>query len=151
MKLTQHTDYALRVLMYLATDDSCPTIGDVAEFFGISKNHLVKVTHRLTKLGYVESIRGRSGGLRLRMQPEEIVIGAVVKNMEANFHVVECFDEETNSCHITEDCKLKLVLSNAMKAFNSHLDSYTIADFLTSQSDRPVDIIASSNESRRRN
>ena len=148
MKLTQHTDYALRVLMYLATDDSCPTIGTVAEFFGISKNHLVKVTHRLTKLGYIESLRGRSGGLRLRMQPEKIAIGAVVKDMEANFHVVECFDEERNSCHITDNCKLKLVLSDAMKAFTTHLDSYTLADFVTSQSDRPGDIIASSNESR---
>lgn len=85
------------------------------------------------------------------MQPEEIVIGVLVKKMEANFHVVECFDKEKNSCHITESCKLKLVLSDAMNAFNAHLDNYTLADFVMSGSDRPEHIIASSNESKRRN
>ncbi len=130
MKLTQQTDYSLRVLLFLAGDGASHTIGEIAEYFGISKNHLVKVTHRLTQLGYVESIRGRMGGIRLLMKPEDIVVGEVVRHMEPNFHLVECFDMETNTCPIVGACGLKGVLGSALGAFNAHLDQYTLADFI---------------------
>jgi Rrf2 family nitric oxide-sensitive transcriptional repressor len=141
MKLTQHTDFSLRALLYLASDDGCPTIGTVAEHFGISKNHLVKVTHQLTKLGYVESIRGRSGGLRLRRKPEDIVIGAVVREVEPNFHLVECFDRENNTCRITQTCKLKGIFGQALSAFYGHLDQYTLADLAGSEGESLIDTI----------
>ncbi|NQV70352.1 MAG: Rrf2 family transcriptional regulator [Pseudohongiella sp.] len=147
MKLTQHTDYSLRVLMYLASNDSCPTIGTIAEYFGISKNHLVKVTHRLTKLGYIQSIRGRSGGLRLSMDPKKVVLGEVVREMESSFQLVECFDKDSNGCRVTENCKLKHVLGGALHAFNAHLDSFTLADFALPASNNAEKIIARSNES----
>tara|TARA_B110000483_G_scaffold216761_1_gene268592 strand:+ start:103 stop:549 length:447 start_codon:yes stop_codon:yes gene_type:complete len=136
MKLTQHTDYSLRVLLYLAGDRGNPSIGTIADFYGISKNHLVKVAHKLTKLGYVQSIRGRSGGLRLKMKPEDIIIGSVVRHMEPNLNVVECFDKQTNTCRIAPVCKLKAVMSQAMNAFMAHLDSYTLAELALQNGER---------------
>lgn len=130
MKLTQHTDYSLRVLLYLAGNEGNPSIGTIADFYGISKNHLVKVAHELTQLGYVQSIRGRSGGLRLQMRPEDIVIGSVVRHMEPSLNIVECFDKQNNTCRIAPTCTLKTVMHQAMHAFMDHLDSYTLAELL---------------------
>ena len=148
MRLTQHTDYSLRVLMYLSANDNCPTIGTIAEYYGISKNHLVKVTHQLTKLGYIESIRGRSGGLRLSMAPEKVVLGEVVRKVEPSFQLVECFDKDNNGCRITENCKLKHALGGALRAFNTHLDGFTLADFAIPARDKAEQVLASSDASR---
>ena len=102
MRLTMYTDFSLRVLIYLGTKEKgeLSTIQAISDAYGISKNHLMKVTHELGKLGYIETIRGRGGGIRLAMEPEDINIGQVVRHTEDDFHLVECFDCKTNSCVI---------------------------------------------------
>ena len=102
MRLTQFSDYSLRLLMYLADrpETSC-TIGEIATWYGISKPHLVKVAHNLVKLGYVTSTRGKGGGLRLAVPAGKINIAALVKRTEPDFYVVECFDKATNTCRVT--------------------------------------------------
>ncbi|MEP0708775.1 MAG: Rrf2 family transcriptional regulator [Parvibaculum sp.] len=129
MRLTLHTDYALRLLMHLAvTPGRLVTITEVAEAFAISRNHLVKVAHELGKAGFVETMRGRGGGLRLARPPEKIVIGDVVRAMEEDFRIVECFDREANTCCIAPACRLKRLLRDALDAWASVLDEATLAD-----------------------
>ncbi|MCM3619230.1 Rrf2 family transcriptional regulator [Sutcliffiella horikoshii] len=132
MKLTLYTDYSLRVLLYLASapeEKRLVQIKDIAQSYGISKNHLMKVTFHLGKLGYVETIRGRNGGLKLAVLPEEINIGKLVRQTEEDFHMVECFHEHS-SCILSPDCKLKGVLYQALQAFLSVLDQYTLKDLI---------------------
>jgi Rrf2 family nitric oxide-sensitive transcriptional repressor len=128
MQLTQYSDYALRTLIYLAIRDDNVTITEIAEDYKISRNHLVKVVHNLGKLGYITTLRGRNGGLRLAMPPEAINIGEVVRRTEPNFNLVECFDRENNACVITPACRLMGVLGEAFRAFTTVLDQYTLAD-----------------------
>ena len=131
MRVTAYTDYSLRLLMHAAArHPDLITIQDVADGFGISKNHLMKVTHRLALAGYIETQRGRTGGFRLAKRPEEINIGAIVRLGEGNAPLVECFDRATNQCVITPACKLKTVLWNAEKAFYAVLDRVTLRDLL---------------------
>lgn len=128
MQLTQYSDYALRTLIYLAIATENATITEIAEQYNISRNHLVKVVHNLGKLGYVTTIRGRHGGLRLALPPEAINIGDVVRRTEPNFTIVECFDRESSRCVIAPSCRLKGVLNEAFRAFTDVLDQYTLAD-----------------------
>ncbi|GLY11548.1 RrF2 family transcriptional regulator [Pseudobacillus badius] len=130
MKLTLYTDYSLRVLIFLAARprDELSNIKEIAEAYHISKNHLMKVTHELGKLGLIETIRGRNGGIRLALQPEEINIGKVVRQTEDDFHLVECFNPDTNRCAITSVCGLKHVLFQALQAYLAVLDRYTLKD-----------------------
>src|SRR3954463_8439027 len=116
MRLTSYTDYSLRVLIYLALkkEDELGTIKEIAETYHISKNHLMKIIHELGKLGLIETIRGRNGGIRLAQLPKDINIGKVVRQTEEDFHIVECFDCEGNFCIISPVCKLKSVLHEAM-------------------------------------
>jgi Rrf2 family nitric oxide-sensitive transcriptional repressor len=115
--------------MYAAVKrDQLVTIQEVADAYGISKNHLMKVAFELGRKGYLETVRGRGGGLRLARAPEKINLGEVVRSMEEDFTVVECFDPETNKCAITGPCRLRHALSRALKAFFSVLDEYTLAD-----------------------
>ncbi|TQR21515.1 Rrf2 family transcriptional regulator [Psychrobacillus vulpis] len=132
MRLTMYTDFSLRVLIYLGTKEKSDlsTIQAISDAYDISKNHLMKVTHELGKLGYIETIRGRGGGIRLAMEPEDINIGQVVRHTEDDFHLVECFDCQTNSCVITPVCGLKGALNRALFAYLKVLDEYTLADFL---------------------
>lgn len=131
MRLTLHTDYALRLLMHLAvTPGRLVTITEVAEAFAISRNHLVKVAHELGKAGFVETMRGRGGGLRLARPPEKIVIGDVVRAMEEDFRIVECFDREANTCCIAPACRLKRLLRDALEAWAAVLDDATLADLV---------------------
>ncbi len=131
MRLTLHTDYALRLLMYLAlAPDRLVTISEVAETYAISRNHLVKVTHELGKLGLVETLRGRGGGLRLAHMPEDISIGHVVRVMEEDFRIVECFDHAANTCRIAPACRLKHLLREALDAWIAILDRATLADLV---------------------
>lgn len=135
MKLTLYTDYSLRVLIYLATVPSTGKlvqIKDIATSYNISKNHLMKVTFHLGKLGYIETIRGRNGGLRLSASPESIQIGQVVRQTEEDFHMVECFQDH-NSCILTPVCKLKGVLYQATQAFIAVLDQYTLDDLISNK------------------
>lgn len=131
MRLTLHTDYALRLLMHLAiAPDKRVTISDVAEAFVISRNHLVKVAYGLGQAGFVETVRGRGGGLRLARPAEEIAIGDVVRAMEEDFRIVECFDREANTCCIAPACRLKRLLKEALDAWIGVLDGATLADLV---------------------
>lgn len=127
MHLTTYTDYSLRVLMYVAMKDDLSTIQEIADAYGISKNHLMKVAFELGHYGFLETVRGRKGGLKLARPPEEINLGEVIRLTEENFAMVECFGSG-NKCVITAPCRLKGVLSEALKAYLGVLDRYTLAD-----------------------
>jgi Rrf2 family nitric oxide-sensitive transcriptional repressor len=131
MQLTQFSDYSLRLLLYLATHDGqVVTLQEVSRAYGVSQHHLVKITARLVEQGLVTSVRGRSGGLRLKRSPHDINIGAVVRATEPHFDLVECFDAQRNTCPIDRACGLKGVLYDAQHAFLAVLDRHTLADFL---------------------
>ncbi|TDM25123.1 Rrf2 family transcriptional regulator [Macrococcoides caseolyticum] len=130
MKLTLYSDYSLRVLMYVARQEHRVQIDEIAKFYGISKNHLTKVVNNLATLGYIETTRGRGGGIRIKMTPEEINIGALIRKTEEHFNLVECFDRETNTCPIAGICGLQGVLGEALNAYLSVLDKYTLQDIL---------------------
>ncbi|TDM24595.1 RrF2 family transcriptional regulator [Macrococcoides canis] len=130
MKLTLYSDYSLRVLMYIARQEHRVQIDEIANFYGISKNHLTKVVNNLATLGYIETTRGRGGGIRIKMAPEEINIGALIRKTEEHFNLVECFDRETNTCPIAGICRLQGVLGEALNAYLSVLDKYTLQDIL---------------------
>ena len=129
MYLTQHTDYGLRVLVYTAiNDDTLVNIGTIAETYNISKSHLMKVVTSLVKGGFLVSLRGKGGGLRLADNPENINIGAVVRHLEP-MQVVECMGDN-NECLITPSCRLTGIITGAIKAFFNHLDQYSLQDLL---------------------
>lgn len=132
MRLTRHTDYALRALIYLGIQSEGPParISDIARRMGMSQDHLAKVIARLAQLGYVETIRGRDGGARLAKRPAQINVGAVVRATEDNLALVECFDPATNQCPIAPACALAPALDEALQAFFSVLDRYTLADLV---------------------
>jgi Rrf2 family nitric oxide-sensitive transcriptional repressor len=142
MHLTLHTDYALRVLLYLRLrQDGKSTIQEVADAYGISKNHLMKVAQRLAGLGYVQASRGRGGGLLLAKPPEEVNLGRLVQQMEPHLDLVECFDAATNTCPIAAACDLKTLLAEAQEAFLRTLSSYSLAD-LGSRPERLKSLLA---------
>ncbi|HET8688802.1 MAG TPA: Rrf2 family transcriptional regulator, partial [Methanosarcina sp.] len=129
MKLTLYTDYSLRVLLYLAyKENQNVTITELADFYKISRNHLVKVVHELGKNGYILTSRGKKGGIKLARSPEEIKIGEVVRKTEPDFDLLECFNPAVDQCVITRACKLKYVLFEAKANFMNVLDKYTLAD-----------------------
>lgn len=131
MRLTTFSDYSLRVLMYLGIhDERLATIGEVAKAYGISENHLVKVVHHLAQRGYVETLRGKGGGMRLARLAEDINVGEVVRGTEDNVALAECFDPTPNNCRIAPVCLLKGVLTSAVDAFFAILDRHTLADLL---------------------
>ncbi len=128
MRLTAYTDYSLRVLIYLALNNDRPvTVREIAESYDISRFHLMKVVQQLTNESFIEAQRGRTGGLRLAMAPKNIVIGDVVRRMEEEFKIVECFSDKPQ-CIISPACRLKGVLNEALQAFLGVLDSYTLKD-----------------------
>lgn len=130
MHITRYTDYSLRVLIYLALKgEELSTIQEIAERYGISKNHLMKVVHELSLRGYIETLRGKNGGLRLRLAPRQINIGRLVRDTEQDLNLVECFGPD-NRCIITSDCDLKHMLGEALEAFFAVLDRYTLADLI---------------------
>jgi len=131
MQLTRYTDYSLRVLIYLGVrPEGLATVEEIAVAYGISKAHLTKIVHRLGLAGYVETVRGRGGGLRLARQPERIRIGEVVRHAEEAMALVECFDPDTNLCRIEPACGLRAALQDALDAFLRTLDGYTLADLV---------------------
>ncbi|HEY3285672.1 MAG TPA: Rrf2 family transcriptional regulator [Gemmatimonadaceae bacterium] len=134
MHLTRFTDNALRCLTYLALHPGeTETVGTIARRMALSEDHLVKVVQRLAHLGYVETMRGRGGGVRLIVEPAKINIGAVVRQTEENFRLVECFDPAQNTCPIAPSCGMAPALDEALKAFLDVLDRYTLADFTKAQ------------------
>lgn len=131
MRLTLHTDYALRLLMLLAIEpDERHTIEEVAERYCISRNHLMKVAHTLAQAGFIESLRGRGGGLRLSRAASAVNLGAVVRATEDSFMLVECFDRARNTCVVAPACGLRGPLEEALGAFIAVLDRYSLADLV---------------------
>lgn len=132
MRLTDYTDYSLRVMLYLAVrPEGLSTIQEISEAYGISKNHLMKVVQRLGELGWVETVRGRNGGLRLDARTPFLTIGEVVRKTESDFDIVGCFAGENESrrhCVIQSHCQLKGVFAAARDAFLAELDRHTIGD-----------------------
>lgn len=129
MRLSEYTDYTLRVLMYCATRrDRLVTIGELAEQHGLSKNHLMKVVNDLARQGLIETMRGRGGGLRLLAEPASIRIGDVVRTTETDFRLVECFDPATNACTLSPNCRLKHLFNDALAAYFKALDGATLHD-----------------------
>lgn len=131
MQLTSFTDYSLRVLVYAAVhaDRRCQT-ADVADTFGLSRHHVVKVVNELAHLGYLDTVRGRDGGFLLARPPADIVLGEVVRRTEGSIAIVECFDPRTNTCPLMPACGLKDALGEAFGAFLAVLDRRTLADLM---------------------
>jgi Rrf2 family nitric oxide-sensitive transcriptional repressor len=129
MRLTAFTDYALRVLMYLAArPDTRATIVEIAQAFDIKENHLTKVVHFLGKSGWITTTRGKGGGLQLARPPRQIVIGGVVRQTEGAAMPAECFSESGGNCCISSVCRLAGALQEAVDAFYLALDGYTLHD-----------------------
>lgn len=129
MQLTQFTDFSLRTLIYLSQkEDGFATISEIAEYFGISRNHLVKVVHHLSTHNILHTVRGKHGGLRLARAPAEIGLGEVVRLTEPSFDIVECFNSTGNQCNITPFCQLQGIFRESFRAFMTVLDGYNIQD-----------------------
>jgi Rrf2 family nitric oxide-sensitive transcriptional repressor len=130
MRLNLQTDYALRTLMMLATDGGQLAVDDIADAYGISRHHLMKVAGRLAELGYVVARRGRGGGLSLARPANEINVGSVVRDIETLDGFVECFDAQSNGCAVAGVCGLQGALSLAVGDFLARLDSYMLTDLI---------------------
>ena len=133
MQLTTFTDYALRVLISVGAkgERELSTVAEISEQYGISKNHLIKVVHHLSKTGYLETSQGKGGGFRLARHPSKIRVGDVIRDAENHFELVPCFSSgKKQDCAIEPACVLKRALREAMKAFLSVTDDYTLADLL---------------------
>lgn len=129
MRLSDYTDYTLRVLMYCAANpDRLVTIAEMAERHQVSKNHLMKIVNDLGRQGVLQTTRGRGGGLRLLKAPAAIRLGDVLRHAETDFRLVECFDAATDTCTLTPTCRLKNVLHKALTAYFAELDGVTLAD-----------------------
>ncbi len=130
MRLTTHTDYAMRLLMYVGQHpERLCTISEIARVYAISEPHLMKVTHRLAQNGWIETVRGKNGGMRLARAPEQINLGAVIRSTENDFELVECFGTG-NTCSLNGQCQLTAIIGGALQSFLTHLDRYTLADIL---------------------
>jgi len=139
MRLTTFTDYTLRTLMYLgAHRDRLVTIQDIADAHGVSKNHLTKVAHQLGLAGLVETVRGRNGGLRLKREPAEINLGAVVRSTESDFHMAECFEPQSKPCPLAASCRLKHALASATAAYLAVLDGQSLESLLAREAGSTV-------------
>lgn len=135
MQLTAHTDFGLRVLIYLTLHpDRLVTINELADFFAISKNHLVKVVHNLGLKGFVRTVRGKGGGICLARSPQQISVGSVVRELEGHFRMAECFNpNKQGQCAIQSQCGLTGLLSNAVGQFLQVLDGAVLSDLLMSE------------------
>lgn len=131
MHITRYTDYSLRVLIYLSVQgDRLATIQEIAESYDISRNHLMKIVHQLNRKGYIETVRGKKGGMRLRRSPADINIGVLVRETEQDFNIVECFSGK-NGCKIAPVCGLKSMFGEAVDAFLKVLDQYTLEEVIS--------------------
>lgn len=130
MQLTRYTDYCLRVLIFLALKQGeLATIEEIATSYDISRNHLMKAVNHLARLNYIQSVRGKGGGIRLRLSPESINLGRLVRDTESDLSLVECFSPR-NQCCITPACRLKNILAESLRSFLGVLDKYSLADVL---------------------
>jgi Rrf2 family nitric oxide-sensitive transcriptional repressor len=142
VQLSLHADYALRSLIYLgAHPGEVVSTQRISEAYGISRNHLVRVMQTLGEHGYVRVVPGRAGGVSLAKDPQDIRLGQVVRDAEPNLKLVECFDQETNTCPIISSCGLKGLLNRALEAFLAELDQHTLAALLTPRRSRQLNDI----------
>lgn len=130
MQLSKFGDYSFRVLIFAGTKNSVCTTSEISKAFNISQNHLVKVVHRLEKLGFLKTKKGKNGGFMLRVDPSTISLGTAFQAIEQNLDLVECFSRETNHCVINGNCRLKSLLHNALDQFIDFLNQYTLKDLL---------------------
>lgn len=131
MRLTKFTDYSLRVVIYLARHpEHLATIADIAGAYDIPANHLMKVVHRLSLRGYIVTVRGKGGGMRLARAPHQINVGDLVRDMEDNMDIAECFSAEHQNCPMLPACTLKSVLAEARQSFLATLDFYRVSDIM---------------------
>lgn len=131
MQLTRHTDYALRILMFLGAEPGRKaSVAQIASYFRVSRNHLVKVVQGLTEHGFVSTVRGKHGGMMLAREPVDISIGEVVRRMENHFNLVSCLDASSEVCMVDKTCPLKSILQHAMETFLQELDVISLADVL---------------------
>ncbi len=133
MRLTQWTDYSLRVLMHCAAHEGRAqptTISEVAEAHGISRSHLTKIVMTLAAQGFIETTRGRGGGMRLKRPAASITVGEVVRSTETDFQQFECFNRETNQCHMDGQCGLKHAVGRALASYLGVLDQVTLAELI---------------------
>ncbi|MFT5527913.1 MAG: Rrf2 family nitric oxide-sensitive transcriptional repressor [Pirellulaceae bacterium] len=128
MRLALHTDYSLRVLMYLSGCDSRATVLEISNFYGISRDHVAKVVQRLARLGYIRSLRGVGGGVELAKSANKIRIGEVISDIEGNVHLLECVGSEENICVIQPGCKLRGVLAEAERIQMQYLNKVKLSD-----------------------
>ncbi|PLC50041.1 Rrf2 family transcriptional regulator [Pollutimonas subterranea] len=130
MRLTTMTDYAMRLLMYVGRHpERLCTISEIAQAYDISEPHLMKITHRLAQRGWIETVRGKNGGMRLARPPEDIALGAVLRDTENDLALVECFATGSR-CTLSGYCGLTGIIEGALQKFMDHLDGYTLADIL---------------------
>lgn len=136
MKLTRHSDYSLRVLVYLgAHPGRAVPLSEICRSFDISQNHVAKVANKLLQLQFVTARRGKTGGYLLAKAPEEIGVGEVIRKTEPDMDLLECFNPEINTCKIAGACRLQFILNEAQAAFLAVLDHYTVKDLLENSSE----------------
>lgn len=134
MRFSTFSDYSLRVLMYLTgTRDRLATISEISRAYGISENHLMKVVHQLGKAGYIETVRGKGGGMRLAQEPQDILVGEVFRRTENDCQLVDCMSPHS-TCRIRGSCRAKNVMGEALAAMFAVMNRYSIADMV----DRPA-------------
>lgn len=134
MHLTRYTDYSLRTLIYLGMKpEKLATISEIAAYHNISRNHLMKVVHQLGANGYIDTLRGKGGGIKLARPPEQVVVGDVVRSMEENMDIVACFQPDFSACVLAPACRLKTAMDEALHSFLATLDLYTLADLIGKQ------------------
>lgn len=136
MQLTLFSDYALRLLIYLGVEGNggLVPIQDVAEAYGVSRNYMLKVAHDLGRNGYIETVRGRNGGVRLAVDPASVKLGEIVRRMEPDRGVLECVRQDHSECPIHHPCRLRPLLGEAEDAFYAVLDRHTLADVMKPRS-----------------
>lgn len=143
MRLTLHTDYALRVLVHVGLrQGELVTISEIADCYGISKNHLTKVVHQLGRSGFLETVRGKYGGVRLLVQPEDVRLGAFIRRTEDDFALARCMrddEDENDTCLMQESCVAKRALGQGLAAFFAALDDYTLADMIAAEDCRATE------------
>ncbi|TNE98626.1 MAG: Rrf2 family transcriptional regulator [Deltaproteobacteria bacterium] len=133
MRLATFTDYSLRVLIFLALkEDELSTVAEIADKYQISKNHLVKVVHKLSTLKIIDSFKGKGGGISLAISPEDINVGKIVRELEKDSLLLECFGS-SSECKINPVCKMKAALRQAENNFYNTLEEYSLADLTTNQ------------------
>lgn len=130
MQLSKFSDYSFRILIFAGTKKDVCTTAEIAKAYRISQNHLVKIVHRLESLGLIATKKGKHGGFRLIEDPANIRLGGLLRMLEQNMDLVECFSRNDDQCRITEGCRLKYILQRALDEFIGHLDQFTLADLL---------------------